>query len=63
MTTADITELLLHQATVNQLRREFLELWNRVDPIYDDDITERDEIWREFLSERLMQIERARRLN
>jgi len=63
MTTADIAELLLHQVTVNRLRREFLELWNRVDPIYDDDITERDEIWREFLSERLMQIERTRRLN
>ena len=63
MTTADITELLLHQAMVIQLRREFLELWNRVDPIYDDDITERDEIWREFLSERLMQVERERILN
>lgn len=63
MTSPDITELLIHQASVDSLRREFEEAWCRAGCSTSDNIDHRDSCWREFLAERLELAERAARTN
>lgn len=61
--TSDIAELLLHQAFVNSLRKEFLESWEMVEPTRRDDIDDRDDCWRGFLDSRIFILEQSRPLN